>query len=124
MYYNKRLAVRSERIQMPWGDPADYDIYQNYIDELHHSTRFEKYYFISPALACSFYKEHLEKIGNLYAYEIAIDMMIEHIAKDKQVNKDLDEGNTCIIFDGLRIRSEEIYRKIDNYFENTNIIKI
>ena len=28
MYYNKRLAVRSERIQMPWGDPADYDIYQ------------------------------------------------------------------------------------------------
>ena len=26
-------------------------------------------------------------------------MMIEHIAKDKQVNKDLDEGNTCIIFD-------------------------
>ena len=20
MYYNKRLAVRSERIQMPWGD--------------------------------------------------------------------------------------------------------
>ena len=127
MYYNKKLAVRSERIQMPWGDPADYDMYQNYIDELHHSTRFEKYYFISPALACSFYKEHLEKIGNLYAYEIAIDMMIEHIAKDKQVNKDLDEGNTCIIFDmGCEYVPEEIYRKIDNYFgehkHNKNII--
>ena len=85
MYYNKKLAVRSERIQMPWGDPADYDIYQNYIDELHHSTRFEKYYFISPSLACSFYKEHLEKIGNLYAYEIAVPMMIEHIANDKEI---------------------------------------
>ena len=117
MYYNKRLAIRSERIQMPWGEPGDYDIYQNYIDELHHSTRFEKYYFISPALACSFYKEHLEKIGNLYAYEIAIDMMVEHIAKNKQVNKDLDEGNTCIIFDmGCEYVPEEIYRKIDNYF--------
>ena len=68
MYYNKRLALRSERIQCR-GNP-DYDIYQNYIDELHHSTRFEKYYFIS-LLACSFYKEHLEKIGNVYAYEIA-----------------------------------------------------
>ena len=117
MYYNKRLAVRSERIQMPWGDPADYDIYQNYIDELHHSTRFEKYYFVSPALACSFYKEHLEKIGNLYAYEIAIDMMVDHIAKDKQIKKDLNEGNTCIVFDmGCEHVPEEIYRKIDDYF--------
>ena len=117
MYYNKRLAVRSERIQMPWGDPADYDIYQNYIDELHHSTRFEKYYFISPALACAFYKEHLKEIGNLYAYEIAIDMMVEHISKDKQINKDLDNGNTCIVFDmGCEHVPEEIYRKIDNYF--------
>ena len=44
-------------------------------------------------------------------------MMIEHIAKDKQVNKDLDEGNTCIIFDmGCEYVPEEIYRKIDNYF--------
>ena len=119
MYYNKRLAVRSERIQMPWGDPADYDIYQNYIDELHHSTRFEKYYFVSPALACSFYKEHLEKIGNLYAYEIAIDMMVDYIAKDKQIKKDLNEGNTCIVFDmGCEHVPEEIYRKIDDYFGN------
>ncbi len=117
MYYNKRLALRSERIQMPWGNPEDYDIYQNYIDELHHSTRFEKYYFISPALACSFYKEHLEKIGNIYAYEIAVPMIVEHIAKDKKIIKDLDEGNTCIIFDmGCEYVPEEIYRKVDDYF--------
>ena len=117
MYYNKRLAIRSERIQMPWGEPGDYDIYQNYIDELHHSTRFEKYYFISPALACSFYKKHLEKIGNLYAYEVAVPMMVEHISKNKEIIKDLDEGNTCIVFDmGCEHVPEEVYRKVDDYF--------
>ena len=117
MYYNKKLAVRSEIIQKPWGDPADYDIYQNYIDEIHHSTRFEKYYFVSPALACSFYKEHLEKIGNLYAYEIAVDMMIDYIVKDKKVNEDLDTGKTCIIFDmGCEYVPENIYKKVNKYF--------
>ena len=117
MYYNKKLAIRSEIVKTPWGEPGDYDFYHNLIDEIHPNTRFEKYYFISPAFACKFYEKHLAKIGNPYAYEIAVPMMVEHIAKDKEIIKDLDEGNTCIIFDmGCEYVPEEVYRKVDDYF--------
>ena len=117
MYYNKKLAIRSEIVKTPWGEPGDYDFYHNLIDEIHPNTRFKKYYFISPAFACKFYEKHLAKIGNPYAYEIAVPMMVEHIAKDKEIIKDLDEGNTCIIFDmGCEYVPEEVYRKVDDYF--------
>ena len=58
MYYNKRVVNRSSRIINDWQGPdtlevcpvENYDIYQNYIDELDPSVRFDNYYFVSPLL--------------------------------------------------------------------------
>ncbi len=51
MYYNKIVVNRSDRIITEWIDnqlevcpTQNYDIYQNYIDELDPSVRFENYY--------------------------------------------------------------------------------
>ena len=65
MYFNKKTVVRSGRIvlgddaKMKACGPQHYDIYQNYIDELDPSVRFDKYHFISPFLSVQFYKEKL-----------------------------------------------------------------
>jgi len=124
MYYNKRTVVRSDRIQMIWGKPENYDMYQNYIDELNPEDRFEKYYFVSPALAVKHYTKYLIDIGKPYSYEEAIKLIIKDVTESKRINDDLDNGNTCIIFDmGVEYVTEETYRSIDNHFSKSKFNK-
>ena len=47
MYYNKWIINRSPLIKTIHGEPQHYDLYQNFVDELHPTVRFEKYYFVS-----------------------------------------------------------------------------
>jgi|TARA_R110002074_G_scaffold119581_1_gene252810 hypothetical protein len=119
MYYNKRTLVRSDRIQMI-STPEEYDVYLNYIDELDSSVRFEKYYFASPALATNQYKEELKKLNAEHKYEVALPIMINDMILSEDINNDLEQGNTCIIFDmGTELVEEEIYRAIDAHFGNS-----
>ena len=119
MYYNKRTVVRSDKIQMICN-PEEYDIYQNYIDELDPSARFEKYYFASPFLSVKQYKEHLEKLGDAYNYETSVPMMIKDMIESEDINNDLEKGNTCIIFDmGVELVHEDAYRMVDEHFSKS-----
>jgi hypothetical protein len=119
MYYNKITIVRSDRIQMP-DHPEDYDIYQNYIDELDPSVRFEKYYFASPFLSVKQYKEHLEKLGDAHNYETSVPIMIKNMIESEDINNDLEQGNTCIIFDmGVELVPEDVYRMVDEHFSKS-----
>jgi len=40
MFYNKWTTVRSDRIQQIHTEPQHYDLYQNFVDELHPDVRF------------------------------------------------------------------------------------
>ena len=119
MYYNKRTIVRSDKIQMIC-EPQEYDIYQNYIDELDPSARFEKYYFVSPALSIKQYKEELKKLGNPHQYETSVRLMVNDMIASEDINSDLEQGNTCIIFDmGVEFVPEDVYRMIDEHFSKS-----
>jgi len=125
MYFNKKTVVRSDRIKM--GDDRqlemcpiqNYDIYQNYIDELDPSVRFDKYYFISPFLSIQIYKEQLVELGDEFNYEDSITFMIEDVYANDGIIADLEKGDTCIIFDmGVELVGEETYKLVDKYFGN------
>jgi len=123
MYFNKKTVVRSGRIVTGPEDKLEkcpiqnYDIYQNYIDELDPSVRFDKYYFISPSLSVHVYKEQLIELGDAFNYEDSITFMIEDIATNGGIIADLERGETCIIFDmGVELVGEENYRLVDRYF--------
>ena len=129
MYFNKKTVVRSDRIMI--GDvgqfsdeaqqalcgPMDYDIYQNYIDELDPSVRFDKYHFISPFLSVKMYKEKLIESGDAFNYENSVTLMIEDVYANDGIIADLERGDTCIIFDmGAELVGEETYKLVDKYF--------
>ncbi len=125
MYFNKKTVVRSDRIRI--GDEAQqelcgaehYDIYQNYIDELDPSVRFDNYYFISPFLSVQIYKEKLIEVGDAFNYAKSITFMIEDIASDSGIIAQLERGDTCIIFDmSSELVGEENYKLVDKYFGN------
>ena len=123
MYFNKKVIVRSERIMIGDEDKLakcpvqNYDIYQNYIDELDPSVRFDMYYFISPFLSVQLYKDQLVELGDAFNYEDSITFMIEDIATNGGVIADLERGDTCIIFDmGVELVGEETYKLVDKYF--------
>ena len=125
MYFNKRLAVRGGRIktgseeQLEACPIQNYDIYQNYIDELDPSVRFDKYYFISPFLSIQIYKEQLVELGDAFNYEDSITFMIEDIYANDGIIADLERGDTCIIFDmGVELVGEETYKLVDKYFSD------
>ena len=120
MYFNKKTVVRSDRIRI--GDEAQqelcgaehYDIYQNYIDELDPSVRFDNYYFISPFLSVQIYKEKLIEVGDAFNYAKSITFMIEDIASDSGIIAQLERGDTCIIFDmSSELVGEENYKLVD-----------
>ena len=122
MYFNKKTVVRSDRIALgkddSW-DPKHYDIYQNYIDELDPSVRFNKYYFISPFLSVQFYKEKLIELGDAFNYKDSITFMIEDIASDSDIIAQLERGDTCIIFDmSSELVGEDTYKLVDKHFGN------
>ena len=93
MYYNKK-TLRSKYIRHTWHHPNgivtgniyDYDMYENYIDEIDPSCRYENYYFISPFIAVRQYEEQLQKIGQPYNYHKAIRMMITDAINSKTIN--------------------------------------
>lgn len=123
MYFNKKTVVRSDRIALGDEDkikacgPEHYDIYQNYIDELDPSVRFNKYYFISPFLSVKIYKERLIELGDAFNYHHSITFMIEDIASDSDIIADLERGDTCIIFDmSSELVGEDTYKLVDKYF--------
>lgn len=112
MFYNKWTTVRSDRIQQIHAEPQHYDLYQNFVDELHPDVRFEKYYFISPWIACMWAEEH----GN---YLTHTDNLIEDVIKDKSITKDLEDGIACIVFDmGAEFVPLDYYYKIDKFYSN------
>ena len=127
MFYNKK-TLRTDRIKTTWHHPKgaitgnvyDYDMYENYIDEIDPSARYEKYYFISPFIAVRQYEERLNKMGEPYNYHKAIDMIVSDAIKSQTINDDLEEGNTCVIFDmGVEHIEREVYDKINAHFKNS-----
>ena len=123
MYFNKKTIVRSGRIMIGNEDQLakcpvqNYDIYQNYIDELDPSVRFDMYYFISPFLSVQLYKDQLVELGDAFNYEDSITFMIEDIANNGGIVANLERGDTCIIFDmGVELVGEETYKLVDKYF--------
>ena len=125
MYFNKKTVVRSGRIVLGDDDktkacgPHHYDIYQNYIDELDPSVRFDKYHFISPFLSVQMYKEKLIELGDAFNYEDSITFMIEDVASDGGIIADLENGDTCIIFDmSAELVGEDTYKLVDKYFSD------
>lgn len=126
MYYNKIVVNRSGRVITEWIDNQleacpiqNYDIYQNYIDELDPSVRFENYYFVSPSLATLIYKKELIELGDEFNYEDALGFMINDIKNNDGVIANVEKGNSCIIFDmGVELVNEETYRLVDKHFSN------
>jgi len=125
MYYNKRVVNRSGRIITDWQGPdtlevcpvENYDIYQNYIDELDPSVRFDNYYFVSPSLSTHIYRTQLLDLGDEFNYEDSVLFMLEDLKNDGGVISNLEEGNTCIIIDmGVELVNEETYRLVDKFF--------
>ena len=90
MYYNKRVVNRSSRIINDWQGPdtlevcpvENYDIYQNYIDELDPSVRFDNYYFVSPSLSTHIYRTQLLDLGDEFNYEDSVLFMLEDLKND------------------------------------------
>ena len=125
MYYNKK-TLRSKYIRLTWHHPNgvvsgniyDYDMYENYIDEIDPNCRYENYYFISPFIAVRQYEEHLQKIGQPYNYHKAIRMMVADAINSKTINEDLEKGNTCVIFDmGVEHITKDVYDMINEHFK-------
>ena len=131
MFYNKK-SLRSKNIKTIWHHPNgvvtdnrhDYDMYDNYIDEIDPKTRFENYYFISPFIAVRQYEKELEKLGQPYNYHKAIRMMVRDTIGSKTVNEDLSKGNTCLIFDmGVEYIEKDVYDMINEHFKKNEFHK-
>jgi len=121
MFYNKWMINRSPRIQTIHAEPQHYDMYQNFIDEIHDDVRFEKYYFISPLIAWEHFGED-EFDG--YDYLTLTDKLIDKTIKDKTINKELEEGKACIIFDmGAELIPISYYEKINKFYSKKKNVK-
>ncbi len=121
MYYNKWIINRSPLIKTIHGEPQHYDLYQNFVDELHPTVRFEKYYFVSPWIACKYFDED-EFDG--YDYLTLTDKLIDEVLNDKSITKDLEQGNTCIVFDmGAELIPFSYYEKIDKFYSTKSYAK-
>ena len=114
MYYNKWTIERSERIQTIHAEPQHYDMYQNFLDELHPDVRHDKYYFISPLIACEHFDED-EFDG--YDYLTLTDKLIDKTIADKKITKELEDGEACIIFDmGAEFIPISYYEKVNKFY--------
>jgi len=114
MYYNKWIINRLPIIKTIHGEPQHYDLYQNFIDELHPDVRFKNYYFVSPWIACNYYDDD-EFDG--YDYLALTEKLIDEVINDKAITKDLERGDTCIVFDmGAELIPFSYYEKIDSFY--------